>query len=280
MQSCSFVIIPVKDFAILPEERGGFGSVEGPPAVLSDDFKNWMVDTGQHDRDPEKAWHATGNQERERELPEGLYKEKPKGQTIVYYTREAAEWINSKGTVNQDDPAFARLAENARRVMVVLAVSKCNGRGEGIGPVIDLEIAQWGYEFSEYLTSKFAADFKDEVADSKSEANINKVRKALREAGEQGLGFSRIIRKTAGMTEKDRSEAVGGLLGMGDIVFGRSPGDGPRTMRYRAIEFKGESFIYSPVGSKLAAVSGSAAEYNQWVSDQAKAQEDGSGMDP
>lgn len=127
-------------------------------------------------------------------------------------------------------PILARIAENAAKVALVLAVGR-----DAVQPVIRLEDAVWAIDFVRHFARRTIDAVERHVADTETEAHLKRVREIIRKAGSAGVTKSELTRASQWLRARDRDDILLTLVESGDIVTVEQETGGRKAMRFRAL---------------------------------------------
>lgn len=127
-------------------------------------------------------------------------------------------------------PILARIAENAAKVALVLAVGR-----DAVHPVIRLEDAVWAIDFVRHFARRTIDAVERHVADTETEAHLKRVREIIRKAGSAGVTKSELTRASQWLRARDRDDILLTLVESGDIVTVEQETGGRKAMRFRAL---------------------------------------------
>ena len=127
-------------------------------------------------------------------------------------------------------PILARIAENAAKVALVLAVGR-----DAVQPVIRLEDAVWAVDFVRHFARRTIDAVERHVADTETEAHLKRVREIIRKAGSAGVTKSELTRASQWLRARDRDDILLTLVESGDIVTVEQETGGRKAMRFRAM---------------------------------------------
>ncbi|WP_281826160.1 PriCT-2 domain-containing protein [Jannaschia rubra] len=127
-------------------------------------------------------------------------------------------------------PILARIAENAAKVALVLAVGR-----DAVQPVIRLEDAVWAIEFVRHFARRTIDAVERHVADTETEAHLKRLREIIRKAGTAGVTKSELTRASQWLRARDRDDILLTLVESGDIVPVEQQTGGRKAMRFRAL---------------------------------------------
>lgn len=127
-------------------------------------------------------------------------------------------------------PILARIAENAAKVALVLAVGR-----DAVHPVIRLEDAVWAIDFVRHFARRTIDAVDRHVADTETEAHLKRLREIIRKAGTAGITKSELTRATQWLRARDRDDILLTLVESGDIVTVEQETGGRKAMRFRAM---------------------------------------------
>lgn len=127
-------------------------------------------------------------------------------------------------------PILARIAENAAKIALVLAVG-CEARS----PVIRLEQADWAIGFVRFFARRTIDAVERHVADTETEANVKRLREIIRLTGSKGITKSGITRASQWLRARDRDDVLLTLVESGDIVTVQQETGGRKAMLFRAV---------------------------------------------
>lgn len=127
-------------------------------------------------------------------------------------------------------PILARIAENAAKVALVLAVGR-----DPVQPVIGLEEAAWAIDFVRHFARRTIDAVERHVADTETEAHLKRLREIIRKAGSAGVTKSELTRASQWLRARDRDDILLTLVESGDIVTVEQETGGRKAMRFRAL---------------------------------------------
>ena len=127
-------------------------------------------------------------------------------------------------------PILARIAENAAKVALVLAVGR-----DAVQPVIRLEDAVWAIEFVRHFARRTIDAVERHVADTETEAHLKRLREIIRKAGAAGVTKSELTRASQWLRARDRDDILLTLVESGDIATVEQETGGRKAMRFRAM---------------------------------------------
>ena len=127
-------------------------------------------------------------------------------------------------------PILARIAENAAKVALVLAVGR-----DPVQPVIGLEEAAWAIDFVRHFARRTIDAVERHVADTETEAHLKRLREIIRKAGSAGLTKSELTRASQWLRARDRDDILLTLVESGDIATVEQETGGRKAMRFRAL---------------------------------------------
>lgn len=127
-------------------------------------------------------------------------------------------------------PILARIAENAAKVALVLAVGR-----DSVHPVIRLEDAVWAIDFVRHFARRTIDAVERHVADTETEAHLKRVREIIRKAGAAGVTKSELTRASQWLRARDRDDILLTLVESGDIATVEQETGGRKAMRFRAM---------------------------------------------
>jgi hypothetical protein len=127
-------------------------------------------------------------------------------------------------------PILARIAENAAKVALVLAVGR-----DAVQPVIRMEDAVWAIEFVRHFARRTIDAVERHVADTETEAHLKRLREIIRKAGAAGMTKSELTRASQWLRARDRDDILLTLVESGDIVTVEQETGGRKAMRFRAL---------------------------------------------
>ncbi|MBI3674066.1 MAG: DUF3987 domain-containing protein [Rhizobiales bacterium] len=128
-------------------------------------------------------------------------------------------------------PILARIAENASRVALILAVSN-----DPIAPVIRVQHADWAIRFVRHYAERAMVEIEHRVADNETERSHKRVMEAIRSAGHPGITKNDLIRRTQFLDKRQRDEILAALIEAGlAAAVAKSTATKP-VLTYRAIE--------------------------------------------
>ncbi len=127
-------------------------------------------------------------------------------------------------------PILARIAENAAKVALVVAVGRDAAR-----PVIRLEDALWAIDFVQYFAQRTIDAVERHVADSETEAHLKRVREIIRKAGAAGITKSELTRASQWLRARDRDDILLTLVESGDVITVAQGTGGRTAMCFRAL---------------------------------------------
>ncbi|PRX29936.1 Protein of unknown function [Meinhardsimonia xiamenensis] len=127
-------------------------------------------------------------------------------------------------------PILARIAENAAKVALVLAVGR-----DAVRPVIRMEDAVWAIEFVRHFARRTIDAVERHVADTETEAHLKRLREIIRKAGAAGMTKSELTRASQWLRARDRDDILLTLVESGDIVTVEQETGGRKAMRFRAL---------------------------------------------
>ncbi|MCR8724149.1 PriCT-2 domain-containing protein [Frigidibacter sp. ROC022] len=127
-------------------------------------------------------------------------------------------------------PILARIAENAAKVALVLAVGR-----DPVQPVIRIEEAVWAIDFVRHFARRTIDAVERHVADTETEAHLKRLREIIRKAGSAGLTKSELTRASQWLRARDRDDILLTLVESGDIVTFEQETGGRKAMRFRAL---------------------------------------------
>jgi hypothetical protein len=107
---------------------------------------------------------------------------------------------------------LARIAENAQKVALILAVGK-----KPWDPVIELEDANWAIDFVRHFAGVTMKAVDRHVADTEVESHAKRMKEILRAAGRKGLTRSELTRASQWIKGRDRGELLASLIEAGEI---------------------------------------------------------------
>jgi hypothetical protein len=127
-------------------------------------------------------------------------------------------------------PILARIAENAAKVALVVAVGRDAAR-----PVIRLEDALWAIDFVQHFAQRTIDAVERHVADSETEAHLKRVREIIRKAGAAGITKSELTRASQWLRARDRDDILLTLVESGDVITVAQGTGGRTAMCFRAL---------------------------------------------
>lgn len=127
-------------------------------------------------------------------------------------------------------PILARIAENAAKVALVLAVGR-----DAVHPVIRLEDAVWAIDFVRHFARRTIDAVERHVADTETEAHLKRLREIIRKAGATGVTKSELTRASQWLRARDRDDILLTLVESGDIATVEQETGGRKAMRFRAM---------------------------------------------
>ncbi|GIX15399.1 MAG: hypothetical protein KatS3mg118_3358 [Paracoccaceae bacterium] len=127
-------------------------------------------------------------------------------------------------------PILARIAENAAKVALVLAVGR-----DAVQPVIRLEDAVWAIEFVRHFARRTIDAVERHVADTETEAHLKRLREIIRKAGAAGMTKSELTRASQWLRARDRDDILLTLVESGDIATVEQETGGRKAVRFRAL---------------------------------------------
>ncbi len=127
-------------------------------------------------------------------------------------------------------PILARIAENAAKVALVLAVGR-----DAAQPVIRLEDALWAIDFVQHFARRTIDAVERHVADSETEAHLKRVREIIRRAGAAGITKSELTRASQWLRARDRDDILLTLVESGDVITVAQGTGGRTAMCFRAL---------------------------------------------
>lgn len=127
-------------------------------------------------------------------------------------------------------PILARIAENAAKVALVLAVGR-----DAVQPVIRMEDAVWAIDFVRHFARRTIDAVERHVADTETEAHLKRLREIIRKAGAAGMTKSELTRASQWLRARDRDDILLTLVESGDIVTVEQETGGRKAMRFRAL---------------------------------------------
>jgi primase-like protein/bifunctional DNA primase/polymerase-like protein/uncharacterized protein DUF3987 len=128
-------------------------------------------------------------------------------------------------------PILARIAENAQKIALVLAV----GRNPET-PRINTTDANWAIGFVRHFAERTMLDVERHVADNETDRNHKRVREILRKAGKAGLTLTEVVRKTQYLEKRRRDEILATLVEAKQIKMAQQPSTTKPAMVYRSQE--------------------------------------------
>ena len=147
----------------------------------------------------------------------------------VHYEDNAKTLIDSWPDLCPENELFARFAENAHRVMVILAVSS-----NPSDPVITSRHAKWSFTYLTHLYKRFSVVFGASHANSEWEEKVNTGLKLFAEigagrtgtpeGGEFGISKTRWSKRAKRYQKREREEILEQLIENGMVIFGKAPG--------------------------------------------------------
>ena len=127
-------------------------------------------------------------------------------------------------------PILARIAENAAKVALVLAVGR-----DAVQPIIRLEEAVWAIDFVRHFARRTIDAVERHVADTETEAHLKRLREIIRKAGSAGVTKSELTRASQWLRARDRDDILLTLVESGDIATVEQETGGRKAMRFRAL---------------------------------------------
>jgi hypothetical protein len=127
-------------------------------------------------------------------------------------------------------PILARIAENAAKVALVLAVGR-----DAVHPVIRVEDALWAIDFVRHFARRTIDAVERYVADTETEAHLKRVREIIRKAGTAGVTKSELTRASQWLRARDRDDILLTLVESGDVATVEQETGGRKAMRFRAM---------------------------------------------
>jgi hypothetical protein len=127
-------------------------------------------------------------------------------------------------------PILARIAENAAKVVLVVAVGR-----DPAHPVIRLEDALWAIDFVQHFARRTIDAVERHVADSETEAHLKRVREIIRKAGVAGITKSELTRASQWLRARDRDDILLTLVESGDVITVAQGTGGRTAMCFRAL---------------------------------------------
>lgn len=127
-------------------------------------------------------------------------------------------------------PILARIAENAAKVALVLAVGR-----DAVKPVIRVVDAVWAIDFVRHFARRTIDAVERHVADTETEAHLKRLREIIRKAGTAGVTKSELTRASQWLRARDRDDILLTLVESGDIVPVEQETGGRKAMRFRAM---------------------------------------------
>jgi len=140
-----------------------------------------------------------------------------------------ADLRKAKGTTFT--PILARIAENAQKIALVLAV----GRNPE-DPRISAADATWSIGFVRHFAERTMLDVERNVADNETDRNHKRIREILRKAGKAGLTLTEVGRKTQYLEKRKRDEILVALIEAKQIKTALRPSNTKRAIVYRSLE--------------------------------------------
>lgn len=127
-------------------------------------------------------------------------------------------------------PILARIAENAAKVALVLAVGR-----DPVHPIIGVEDAGWAIDFVRHFARRTIDAVERHVADTETEAHLKRLREIIRKAGAAGVTKSELTRASQWLRARDRDDILLTLVESGDIATVEQETGGRKAMRFRAM---------------------------------------------
>lgn len=152
------------------------------------------------------------------------------GAKAVFDDFAAATFARMDDAPAEVEPIYARIAENAGRLALVVAVGCAPER-----PVITVDVMRWSCDVAMASARMLMDQAEDRVADNDRQAEYKRIRAIIAETGRKGATRTDIARKLKGVMDKRRMDDVLALLcEAGEVVMARVSGakGGPRAERY------------------------------------------------
>ena len=128
------------------------------------------------------------------------------------------------------DAIWARAVEHARKIALIIACGVEFGT-----PIISPSVAAYAIALVEHVVTQLIISVQDNVSSTEFGRDINRVLKAIRSGGADGVSATQLGRLTQGMTPRVRTEAINELLTTTKIRKGeRKAAKGPAAVVYVA----------------------------------------------